>query len=64
MTVLEGSRMAISSRIMRVNQSSLLEDDVNHLASVQTGSLIRCQKSRYKEGLEDDVQLHLISFFI
>ena len=42
-----GSRMAVNSRILRVHQSFLLEDvlalvswedDVNRLASVQTGS--------------------------
>ena len=45
-TVLEGSRMAVNSRITRVDQSSLLEDvlvlvssedDINRLASVQAG---------------------------
>ena len=60
-----GSRMAVNSRILRVDQSFLLEDvlalvswedDVNSLASVQTGS---DAGSRDTMPLEDDVQLHL-----
>ena len=57
--------MAVNSRILRVNQSFLLEDvlalvswedDVNRLASVQTGS---DAGSRDTMGPEDDIQLHL-----
>ena len=51
LTVMEGSRMAVNSRIMRVDQSSLLEDvlalvesedDVNCLASVQMPEVAKC----------------------
>ena len=57
-----GSRMAINSRILRVDQSFPLEDvlalvswedDVNRLASVQTGS---DAGSRDTMRPEDDVQ--------
>ena len=54
--------MALNSRILRVDQSFLLEDvvswedDVNRLASVQTGSNAG---SRDIMRPEDDVQLHL-----
>ena len=61
-----GSRMAVNSTILRVDQSFLLqdvlalvsswEDDVNRLASVQTGS---DAGSRDTMRQEDDVQLHL-----
>ena len=57
--------MVINSRVMRVDQSSLLkdvlalvtsEDDVHRLASVQTGS---DAGSCYNARPKDDVQLHL-----
>ena len=60
-----GSRMEVNSRILRVDQSFLLqdvlalvswEDDVNRLASVQTGS---DAGSRDTMLPEDDVHLHL-----
>ena len=60
-----GSRMAVNSRIMRIDQSFLLEDvlalvswedDVNPLASVQTGSDARSPDTMPPE---DGVQLHL-----
>ena len=60
-----GSRMAVNSRILRVDQSFLLEDvlalvswedDVNRLASVQTGS---DAGSRDTMRPEDDIQLLL-----
>ena len=60
-----GSRMAVNSRILRVDQSFLLEDvlalvswedDFNRLVSVQTGS---DAGSRDTMRPEDNVQLHL-----
>ena len=56
--------MVVNSRIMRVDQSSILnvlvswEDDIHRLASVQTGSDARSRDTNYA-GPEDDVQLHL-----
>ena len=65
-TVLEGSRSVINSRILRVQESSLLkdvlrlvtsDDDVRRLTSVQTAS---DPGTRYDAVPEDDVGLHLV----
>ena len=65
-TVRKGSRSIINSRIIRVQESSLLkdvlrlvtsDDDVRRLTSVQTAS---DPGTRYDAVPEDDVGLHLV----